>query len=55
MPRAAEDNLFGGKRGSAAKAYTAIIGQYGLAKGEQVYAALVNKRRALLRHGRSRR
>ena len=48
MPSDREDALFGGKRGSARKAYAAIIERYGPRKGEGVYFALVAKRRRTL-------
>jgi hypothetical protein len=46
MPRPSEDRWFGGKAGSAAKAYRAMVDRYGAEKGERVYQALLTKRRA---------
>lgn len=49
MPKPADDQYFGGKPGSAGKAYAALVKQYGLAKGAEVYFALIAKRKALAR------
>ena len=43
MPLAAYDRYFGG---DAAKAYRAMVKQYGQKKGRSVFYALVNKRKA---------
>lgn len=42
MPISNYDRYFGG---DAAKAYRAMVKQYGAKKGRQVFYALVNKRR----------
>lgn len=55
MPSAKDDQWFGGKPGSSSKAYKALIAQYGLKKGVDVYHALLAKRKALLRAKRKAR
>jgi hypothetical protein len=46
MPLSKYDKQFGGKPGSAAKAYKAMAKQYGAKKGEQVFYATKNKRKS---------
>jgi hypothetical protein len=45
MPLSKYNAAFGGKKGSAAKAMTAMREQYGEEKGTQVFYATKNKRR----------
>jgi hypothetical protein len=52
MPSRTDDQWFGGKRGASRKAYDALVKQYGLSKGEQVYQALLQKRKALKKRAR---
>jgi hypothetical protein len=44
MPLSKYNTAFGGKPGSAEKAHTAMVQQYGDKKGEQVFYATKNKR-----------
>lgn len=46
MPAPADDRYYGGKPGSARKAFDAMVKQYGPAEGERIYKALLQKRRA---------
>lgn len=46
MPTSSYERYFGGKRGSAAKARKRMKDQYGEEKGEQVFHAYKNKRKA---------
>ena len=43
MPLSKYNSAFGGKKGSASKAYRAMAKQYGSKKGEQVFYATKNK------------
>ena len=45
MPIEKYDPQFGGKKGSAEKAHSAMTKEYGEKKGEQVFYASVNKRK----------
>ncbi len=45
MPMSKYDKEFGGKKGSAAKAHSAMVEEYGEKKGEQVFYATKNKRK----------
>lgn len=44
MPISNYNPAFGGKAGSAQKAYDAIIKRYGLERGKRIFYALVNER-----------
>lgn len=46
MPLSKYDKEFGGKKGSAAKAHAAMVKEYGEEKGERVFYATKNKRKA---------
>lgn len=46
MPLSKYDAQFGGKRGSAGKAKRAMAKEYGAKKGESVFYATKNKRKA---------
>lgn len=48
MPLSEYNAMFGGKKGSAAKAHAAMVKEYGAKKGEQVFYATKNKRKTLL-------
>lgn len=57
MPLSIYNEQFGGKPGSAAKAHSAMVKQYGEKKGEEVFYATknANKRKAeAARRGRSK-
>jgi hypothetical protein len=55
MPLSIYNEQFGGKPGSAAKAHSAMVKQYGEKKGEQVFYATKNKRKSeAARRGRSK-
>lgn len=43
MPISKYNRYFGGKRGSALKAWMAMLKEYGRKKGKQVFYAKVNK------------
>jgi len=43
MPLSRYNKSFGGKAGSAAKAHSAMVKEYGEKKGEQVFYATMNK------------
>lgn len=45
MPLSRYDALYGGKRGSATKAKSAMQNEYGAEKGERVFYATANKRK----------
>lgn len=45
MPIDSYDPWFGSKKGSANKALAALVKQYGLRKGTEVFYALANKRK----------
>lgn len=45
MPLSRYNKQFGGKKGSAAKAHSAMVDEYGKDKGEQVFYATKNKRK----------
>lgn len=45
MPISKYNPLFGGEKGSAQKALTAMKSKYGEKKGKQVFYALSNKRK----------
>lgn len=45
MPLSRYNAQFGGKKGSAAKAHSAMVEEYGPEKGEQVFYATKNKRK----------
>lgn len=45
MPMSKYDKHFGGKKGSAAKAKSAMADQYGEEEGERVFYATKNKRK----------
>lgn len=45
MPLASEDHYFGSKKGSAHKALAALVKQYGLKKGHEVFYAMLNERK----------
>lgn len=45
-PDAGDDSYFGGKPGSAKKAYDSMIKEYGKEKGEEVYYATRNKKKS---------
>ena len=51
MPLSKYNPQFGGKKGSAAEAHAAMMKEYGPKKGESVFYAMMNKRKAL-RSGR---
>lgn len=42
MPLRSYDHLFGGKEGSASRAYNSMIRRYGRAEGERIFFAKVN-------------
>jgi hypothetical protein len=48
MPLSNYDKEFGGKKGSAAKAHSAMVKEYGAKKGERVFYATKNKRKNAL-------
>jgi hypothetical protein len=45
VPLSKYNSSFGGKKGSAEKAHSAMVEQYGKEKGEQVFYATKNKRK----------
>lgn len=45
MPLSRYNSSFGGKKGSAEKAHSAMVDTYGEKKGEQVFYATKNKRK----------
>ena len=47
MPVKTYNKYFGGKPGSAVKAYLAMIRQYGKEKGKSVFYATLNKKKSL--------
>lgn len=51
MPLSKYDAQFGGKRGSAEKAKGAMAKEYGAKKGERVFYATKNKRKAAVKTG----
>lgn len=48
MPISAYNKYFGGEKGSAGKAYSAMIKQYGAKKGKSVFYAKINKMKSHL-------
>lgn len=54
MPLSNYNKSFGGSKGSAAKAHSAMVEQYGKEKGERVFYATANKAKSTLA-GRKRR
>jgi hypothetical protein len=52
VPLRLYDEVFGGKKGSAAEAHAAMVRQYGAKKGNSVFYATVNKRKK--KRGKSR-
>jgi hypothetical protein len=50
MPISKYNRYFGGKRGSAEKAYSSMIEQYGAEKGKRVFYATKNKHAGSGRH-----
>jgi hypothetical protein len=53
MPLSKYNAQFGGKAGSAAKAHSAMVKQYGAKKGEEVFYATKNKRKSMKGKGSS--
>lgn len=51
MPSRSDDQYFGGKRGSSRKAFDNMVKRYGERKGEQVFFAYRNKRKAQGKRG----
>jgi len=45
MPLSKYNKQFGGKQGSAEKAHSAMVKEYGAKKGEQVFYATKNKKK----------
>ena len=45
MPLSKYNKHFGGQKGSAAKAHAAMIKEYGVAEGERVFYATINKKK----------
>ncbi len=53
MPLSRYNKAFGGGKGSAAKAHSAMVSQYGAEKGERVFYATINKKRpGLMKRGK---
>lgn len=50
MPLSRYNREFGGKPGSAAKAHSAMVSEYGPKKGESVFYATKNKRKKQFSH-----
>jgi hypothetical protein len=46
VPLSNYDQYFGGKKGSAEKAYLAMLQEYGTEKGKQVFYSTVNKKKS---------
>jgi hypothetical protein len=55
MPLSKYNKEFGGKKGSAEKAYRSMIQRYGHKRGEQVFYATKNKRKKSPTHQAIRR
>lgn len=56
MPLSKYNDAFGGSKGAALKAYTAMVQEYGHDKGESVFYGKVNKRKGKTAStGRTRR
>jgi hypothetical protein len=54
MPLSRYNSAFGGSKGSAEKAHAAMVKEYGAKKGESVFYATVNKKKARVVKGRKR-
>ena len=46
MPMSRYDKFYGGKKGSASKAHSAMTKQYGAEKGEEVFYATKNAKKS---------
>lgn len=51
MPLSKYNKEFGGKKGAAAKAHSAMVKEYGAAKAERVFYATKNKRKKMYHKG----
>lgn len=51
MPLSKYNSAFGGSKGSAEKAHAAMVKEYGAAKGESVFYATVNRKKARVVNG----
>ena len=54
MPLSKYNKEFGGKKGSAAKAHSAMLKEYGAEKGEHVFYATKNKKSKTVKRGGTR-